>query len=392
MSPESDRYRWAILAVGVVAQASFSALFFGIPVLAPALRSEYGLTLAQLGVVLASVSVGMVLTVLPWGVLADRISERAVMATGLAVATASLVGAATADSFAWLVVALTGAGAFGACVQAASGRAVMGWFDVTERGFALAIRQTAVVVGGAFSALALPVATNVGGVRAALLLLAGGTLVSALASIVALREAPLIDDSPPAPLARALRDRRLLQLCGGSALLVVSQVSILGFTVLFLHDERGFSAGAAAAVLAVMQVFGGVLRIASGRWSDRVGTRLAPLLQLGFALSVALAVAAALVDAPIWLLLPALVTAGSLSSGWNALSFTAAAEIAGQARAGAALGLQQAFLAFGAALTPLAFAPIVENASWAVGFACASAVAAVGTISLVGLARREISV
>ncbi|MBA2536634.1 MAG: MFS transporter, partial [Actinobacteria bacterium] len=231
-----------------------------------------------------------------------------------------------------------------------------------------------------------------GGLRAALLLLAGGTLVSALASIIALREAPRIDDSPPAPLARALRDRRLLQLCGGSALLVVSQVSILGFTVLFLHDERGFSAGAAAAVLAVMQVFGGVLRIASGRWSDRVGTRLAPLLQLGFALSVALAVAAALVDAPIWLLLPALVTAGSLSSGWNALSFTAAAEIAGQARAGAALGLQQAFLALGAALTPLAFAPIVENVSWAVGFACASAVAAVGTISLVGLARREISV
>ncbi|MBA2536340.1 MAG: MFS transporter, partial [Actinobacteria bacterium] len=160
MSPESDRYRWAILAVGVVAQASFSALFFGIPVLAPALRSEYRLTLAQLGVVLASVSVGMVLTVLPWGVLADRISERAVMATGLAIATASLVAAATAGSFAWLVVALTGAGAFGACVQAASGRAVMGWFDVTERGFALAIRQTAVVVGGAFAALALPVATN----------------------------------------------------------------------------------------------------------------------------------------------------------------------------------------------------------------------------------------
>jgi sugar phosphate permease len=388
----SSRYRWAILAVGVVAQASFSAVFFGIPVLAPALRSEYELTLAQLGVVLAAVNIGVLLTVLPWGVLADRIGERAVMATGLAVATGSLVAAATADGFVVLVAALVGAGAFGACVQAASGRAVMGWFDATERGFALAIRQTAVVVGGAFAALALPAATTVGGVRAALLVLAGGALISASASAFALREAPLVQESAPAPLLRALRDRRLLQLCGGSALLVVAQVSILGFTVLFLHDERGFSTAAAAAVLAVMQVLGGVLRLASGRWSDRVGTRLAPLLQLGFALAVALAVAAALTGAPTWLLVPALVVAGSLSSGWNALSFTAAAEIAGQARAGAALGLQQAFLALGAALTPLGFAAIVENVSWTAGFAFASAVAAAGTISLIGLAHRELPV
>ncbi|MDQ3857749.1 MAG: hypothetical protein M3327_04760, partial [Actinomycetota bacterium] len=47
-------YRWTILAVGVLAQASFSAVFFGLPVLAPALRSQFDLSLSQLGVVLAA--------------------------------------------------------------------------------------------------------------------------------------------------------------------------------------------------------------------------------------------------------------------------------------------------------------------------------------------------
>ncbi|MBW3593739.1 MAG: MFS transporter, partial [Actinobacteria bacterium] len=130
-------------------------------------------------------------------------------------------------------------------------------------------------------------------------------------------------------------------------------------------------------------------RIASGHWSDRVGLRLAPLLRLGYALAIALAVSAVLVDAPLALLLPVFVVAGSLSSGWNGLSFAAAAELAGETAAGAALGLQQASLALAAALTPVVFVAVVDRASWGAGFALAAAVALVGTISLVALSARE---
>ena len=40
-----SRYRWTILALGTVAQASYSAVFLGIPVMAPQFRDEYGLSL-----------------------------------------------------------------------------------------------------------------------------------------------------------------------------------------------------------------------------------------------------------------------------------------------------------------------------------------------------------
>ena len=80
------RYRWVILTVGTVAQGADAAVFFGIAVLAPALRERYDLSLTQVGVLLASVSIGATISVLPWGLLADRVGERAVIATGLAAA------------------------------------------------------------------------------------------------------------------------------------------------------------------------------------------------------------------------------------------------------------------------------------------------------------------
>src|SRR5437868_6134528 len=152
----STRYRWVILAAGTLAQASFSALSVGLPALAPALRSRYGLTLGETGVVLGAVGIGMLFTLLPWGFLADRASEQVVIAVGLTLAAGALVLAGPTHSYGGLVAALFAAGAFGASVNAASGRAVMGWFPATERGFALGVRQTAIPIGGAAAAAALP--------------------------------------------------------------------------------------------------------------------------------------------------------------------------------------------------------------------------------------------
>ncbi|MGH3039019.1 MAG: MFS transporter, partial [Gaiellaceae bacterium] len=156
-------YRWTILALGTVAQASYSAVFLGIPVMAPQFRDEYGLSLTQTGVVLAAFSIGSVFTLLPWGLLADRVGERGVLATGLAVASVALVLAAFAPGYSSLVLLFAAAGGAGASVNAASGRAVMGWFTPAQRGLALGIRQTALPLGGAAAAVALPPIAAAGG-------------------------------------------------------------------------------------------------------------------------------------------------------------------------------------------------------------------------------------
>jgi len=145
-----------VLAAGTAAQASFSAVLLGLPVLAPALRSELDLSVSGVGIVLGSVWVGPVLTLLPWGLAADRVGERVVLAVGMALMGAFVSAAAFVSSAPGLVAVLAIASAAGASVNAASGRAVMSWFGRDERGFALGVRQSALPIGGFLSAVVLP--------------------------------------------------------------------------------------------------------------------------------------------------------------------------------------------------------------------------------------------
>ena len=371
------RYRWTILALGTGAQTAYSAVFLGIPVLAPALQDAYHLDLTQVGLAIAAANGGSIFTLLAWGLLADRVGERAVLGAGLAGCGVGLVVAAYAPSFAALVVALTLGGALGASVNAASGRAVMSWFAPQQRGFALGIRQTALPMGGLIAALVLPPVEAAGGVRAGLLALAAGCFAAAIAGFGGIREAPRQEEELT-DIGSPVRDPRMWKLSAGSALILGAQISILSFLILFLHQERGLSTVEAAGIFAVIQAFGAVLRIASGRWSDRVQARIAPLRRLALALTATLATAAALLSAPLAILIPVFVVAGALSLSWNGLSFTAAAELAGRRRAGAALGFQQTALAITSAAAPPAFAAVVEAGSWSLAYGLAAAMPVAG--------------
>jgi sugar phosphate permease len=379
-----SRYRWTILTLGTAAQTAYSGVFLGIPILAPALRAEYDLTLPEVGLVIAAVNVGSVVTLLPWGLLADRLGERYVLGTGLSGASLALTVAAFAPSLAVLVAAIVVAGALGAGVNAASGRAVLGWFEQRQRGFALGIRQTAVPLGGTLAALALPPIAGGWGVRGGLIALASGCFVTALAGVVGLREAPAEEEELD-DLVHPLKDERVWRLSIGSGLILGAQACILGFAVLFLHGERGLSTAEAGAVLAVTQVMGGLLRIAAGRWSDHVRARLRPLRQLSTALAVSLVVTSILTNAPLALLLPALAIAGALSLSWNGLSFTATAELAGRARSGAALGFQQTALSVASTAAPPVFAAVVDAGSWSLGFGLAALFPLAGLAVIRGL-------
>ncbi|MDE3189743.1 MAG: MFS transporter, partial [Acidobacteriota bacterium] len=83
-----------ILAAGTLAQASFSTASVGLPALAPAIRSHYRISLSETGLVLAAIGIGMLFTLLPWGLAADRVDERLVIAVGLLGAGLALGAAA----------------------------------------------------------------------------------------------------------------------------------------------------------------------------------------------------------------------------------------------------------------------------------------------------------
>ena len=341
--------------------------------LAPALRERYDLSLTEVGIALSSVWVGPILTLLPWGLLADRVGERIVLASGLTVCGALVAATGWAGSFGMLVVLLAVAGGMGASVNAASGRAVMHWFPARERGLALGVRQTAIPVGGALAALALPAVNGAGGLKASFVFLGAVCLASAAVAAVAVRETgQSAHELEAEDVEWTLRDSRLWVLSTGSGLYLFAQISLTAFLVLFLHDVHGLSPGAAAAALAVLQVGAVVTRISAGRISDAMRARVRPLRWIGLASGAGVLLTAVVADAPVALVVPVMVAAGAISMAWNGLSVTAAAELAGPSRSGAAIGFQQTTLAVIGVLVPAGFAFLVDATSWRTAFALAS--------------------
>jgi MFS family permease len=113
-----------------------------------------------------------------------------------------------------LVLLLGLAGAAGASVNSASGRAVMQWFPAHERGLALGVRQTAIPLGGLIAAVVLPML----GLRTAFFFLAALCFAGAIFGSVVIRDREAAADLLEAHgLGETLRDRRLVLLCLGAA-------------------------------------------------------------------------------------------------------------------------------------------------------------------------------
>jgi sugar phosphate permease len=383
------RYRWAVLAAGTAAAAAGSALFIGPAVLAPAIREEFDASLSQVGVLLASLWVGTILTLLAWGLLADRLGERVVLGTGLGLCGVLATAAGFAGSFRMLLGVLFLASAAGASVNAASGRAVMQWFGPEERGLALGIRQTAIPLGVGISAVVLPSVESSAGLEAAFAFLGGLCILAALVALAVIREAPVRDaELEGDAIPWTLRDSRLWTLSIGSGLYLGAQIPLMSFAVLFLHDVHGLSTARAGVVLAIFQAGAVLTRIGAGRLSDQLGNRLRPLRWIGLASAAGLLATALLAQSRISLVVTVIVVAGAVSMAWNGLSLTVAAELAGRARSGAAIGFQQTTLGVIGVLVPVLFANLVEATSWRTAFALSAVGPAAGWLMLGRLRER----
>src|SRR4051794_35738627 len=111
MSHGASNYRWAVLAGGTFAQTTYSAIWFGVAVMAPFLRARDQLSLAQTGLLISASLVGSLVSLIPWGLATDRSGERVVLFIGLTLAGAALLAAAFVHGFWALAVLLAVAGA-----------------------------------------------------------------------------------------------------------------------------------------------------------------------------------------------------------------------------------------------------------------------------------------
>ncbi len=383
-------HRHVVLAVGAVGQTGTCVFLYGLASLVPRMRSDLGLSLGQSGALVSAPVVGLLLTLVAWGFATDRFGERAVLTVGLAGAGAVLCLAPATSSAVGLGIVLAVAGAFGASVNAASGRVVLGYYPAAGRGTAMGVRQSAQPLGVALGAAVFPSLAGAVGVGSALLFPAAVCLLSALVIGVAIPDPPPVAASGGgAPGASPYTDGLLARVHLASALLVVPQFATAAFAVAYLVSERGWTDVGAGRLMALVSVSGALARIAVGRWSDRIGSRLRPMRAVAVATAAAagaLTVGAATGWAP--LAVGALVVATVVAGSPNGLAFTAVAERAGSAWAGRALGVQNTGQNLTAVLVPPLLGALVGATAFSAAFALA-AVAPVAAAVLVPVSREH---
>ncbi len=360
-----------MLALGMAAQGASCVFMYGLPVLIPVLRGE-GLTLAQAGMVVGAPSAGMLFTLVLWGWYADRRGERVTMSLGQGLAGVVLaVAAFTSPSVPVLGLMLGLAGALGSSANSASGKVVLGWFPAEKRGVAMAFRQAAQPVGIAVAALALPGVAAAYGLRGALAVLAGICIVTSLLVAALVVDPPRGEPGAVADGGNPYRLAQLWRIHGAAMLLVVPQFTTAAFTFDFLVG-RGWDPGAAGRLLAGVQIFGALCRLACGRWSDAVGSRLRPMRQLAIVNGLTGLTAAAAIGWSHRLGPGLLIAALIVAMAGNGFAFTAVAELAGSAWAGRALGVHNMVQNMVGAATPAVFGAIIAGAGYAPGFAVAA--------------------
>ncbi|GBH25851.1 MFS transporter [Burkholderia vietnamiensis] len=360
----------------------------------------------------------------------------------LAVMVAAIVPSAHAvPPLLRVVAAMCCVGLLGGSVNGSSGRAVMRWFGERERGLAMSIRQTAVPLGGGVGAALLPALASHAGFAAvygALMLLcavsaaltwrwlheppvgvvafapsatsaasvptatsgASDSSVASAASVPsatsrtsdtsAASAAPSTSSTPTTPTAAQqasaapargpLASARVWRIVLGIGALCAPQFAVLTFATVFLHDfGRPGLAGISTAMVA-LQAGAMVMRVWSGRHTDRHGNRRAYLRGSVCVAAGAFALLAAATAAspyvPLGAIVAILVFAGVCVSAWHGGAYTELATLAGANHAGTALGMANTVVYLGLFATPLAIPPLLAVSSWSVVWLATALIAA----------------
>lgn len=386
ISPVSTPRRWLTLSISVAA-TSCAFLFINCGVfLIPALQAERHTSLAQAGLLAAMPSFGMVCTLISWGYLVDRRGERWVLTVGLGLTAATAFAAAPQRSLVAIGALMFLGGMAAASANTAGGRLVSGSFPSHQRGLAMGIRQTAQPLGVAIGAVALPELIEIeNGFFAALLYPAIACALSAGACFACLTDPPRPQRAaaPPQQLTNPYRRSSTLhRIHLVSALLMVPQQVTITFMLVWLITAHHWSIPAASALVTVTQFIGALGRIAAGRWSDRLGSRMRPkrLIATACFFTSALLALSDYLNSPF--AVAVMVVAAVTAVGYNGLAATAITEFGGPFWSGRALGVQNTCQRIAAAVTPPSFGALISTAGYPPAFA-ACAVFALAAAPLV---------
>jgi len=391
--PSWPRYRWLVLGLATAMQIGMSMPQQTPAAIGPLLTDALHLTRAELGLLTTAIWGGMLLGMLPFGVLIDRRGERSMVTIGGAALAAFLLLASMTASFLPMFALLLPAAIGAASASPGGTRAIAAWFPRHERGMAMGIRQTGVTAAGILSALVLPPVAAALGWPAAFRAVAGLALVSALLFAAVYREPAGHGAGRNSPLgARSLlRNGAFIRGTVFGWIFMGALGAAVSYLTVSLHQQQGLSPVVAGYYLGILQLGGVVGRVGWGILSDRLGSRGGTMAMAG-AVAVAACLAMALVghnSVPGPLLAAVVLVVGLSTMGWNALYITLCAEVGPANRAATVVGLGTTITFTGMVVLTPVFGVIADAAgSFTPSWLCLAVLAGVGSLIALGIRDR----
>jgi len=363
--------RWGILALIMAAQTMANVGPLGIPSIAPLIREDLGLSMAQAGSFLSAYYIGAAVMSLPAGWMADRWGVLATMVVGQAIIAGGLFGVAGSGAFSLLTAIMVCAGAGYGMLNPTTAKAAMAWFPRRQRATAVGLKQVGLPLGGAVGALVMPPLALWLGWRSTVTVPA--SLIAALALLTWL----LYRDPPSASvavtgtsaggrmsLARVLANRDLWLVSISTLVFAGMQTVWMSFLVLYLTEVLRLSLVQAGRYLVMAQVAGMAGRVIFGMLSDGYfeGRRRIVLVIAGVgSTACSLVMAETGPQTGAWVLAPLALAFGFFGIGWNGVQHTLLAELVGPRGAGTAVGLGLSVSSLGVSICPPIFGLAVQR-------------------------------
>jgi predicted MFS family arabinose efflux permease len=366
-----------MLAVGGVVTVGVLPVFL-LGGLAVQVRAELGFSVSMLGLAGSMFFAVSALVARPLAVLTERVGPTVSLRIAAAGSAVSLFALAAVPSTTWLLVALCGAGVPNALSQPASNEMIVSRVPLGRRGFAFAVKQSAIPLATLVAGLAVP----------AVALTVGWRWAFALAGVLGLAAALAV------PRMSWAGRRAEGAARGSTGLLLVALATVtgmgaaaanaMGTFVTVSAVDVGYDEAAAGLMLALGSAVGLVARLVAGAVADRARPDLLRMVTVMLALgSVGYALLA--LGHPVTFLVGLLLGFGA---GWawpGVFNFAVAARFPD--RVTTATSVTQTGVYAGAAVGPLLFGLISQHAGTTAAWIAACAMTLAATLTLLGVRR-----
>lgn len=383
-APTARQGRLALLSAATLSQFGASVLQQGTVVLGVFFAAAYHLTLAQMGLMIATMTIGLMFSGLGIGPAVDFWGSRRVLFIGTIALTVCTAAVTISPNLVVTVALLFGVGLALGAVPLSGTKAIMTAWTRERRGLPTGIRQSGVPLGALVASLILPSLATQFGLKP---IYAGFAVIVALCGFLFCAILPRQTARPERGQARltAAEARRMVIPCICGFLLAWGQYALLTFTIPMLQ-RNGLSVAIGGELLALAQVGGAAARFALGGVSDRYFKGRREHVLLGSAVAgIAFALILAFLPRaiPFWALAILWTLFGGAFVGWNALALTWAGERITDARVGAALGLETSAILCGASVTTPVFGAVVERSgTFTAGWLTLGVIMAVASVLL----------